>query len=774
MITCAARRSRGFGPGDAAHLADMAAICVPAFGRPDQAVVPGAASRPPWPALALFALLCLALAGLSVRTAAAAGAPGKADLPAAAATRSVGKATPSAEAVVPASAPAPSPAALAAPGPSAGQPSADAAAPEQTPSPPPAATPVAAAPEAAVAPSPPAGGPDAASQEQLPAVLETALYRLPKGDPSGPMLAVLTLVSAPGWHAYAVGPAESGQSARAALAAAGTAAAALFPPGAPTPDPLEPDKTVLVYEGRTPIFVPLSAEAAAAPLLSGEVRVFSCSETSCWPSALAVSLPLAGLDPAALPPAEGQPWWPLFLALRNASLASPLTACPDPGLTASLHPTPPAAPAAAAPAPETPKLAPRSFTPALEVGGLLKAALLAFAAGFVLNFMPCVLPVVSLKLSGLLAISGEEGRQERRRILREHNFFFALGIVTYFLCLSLILGAFGMAWGEMFQSPSLAIVAAVALFALALSLFGVFHLPVVDLKITSGGRGHTRRGAFLTGALATLLATPCSGPFLGGVLAWTLLQPQHVIMTVFAAIGLGMASPYGVLAIWPRLVRLMPRPGAWMQSLERVMAFLLAGTCLYFLALLPPGRILPTLGAFWATAIGATLLGRMHHAQSAFRGLVMGVAALAVAGGGLAFALTYAPQAEAEWVAYSPEAFAARLGKDNLVLDFTADWCPTCKLLERTVLTPPRVAQWGKRHKAVFMKVDLTRQTPPAMALLRALGSQSIPVAAFFPAGDEASRPLVLRDLFTTGQFEQAMDEAFGPPSALPAATGGQ
>jgi thiol:disulfide interchange protein DsbD len=629
----------------------------------------------------------------------------------------------------------------------------------------PAATPSAAGQTTA---QPPA---QATSQEQLPASLETALFRLPKGDPSGQVLAVVTLVSAPGWHAYAVGPAESGQSARATLAAGDVQAPALFPPGTPTPDPLEPEKTVLVYEGRTPVFVPLSDQARNAPLLVGEVRVFSCSETSCWPSTLAVSLPLAGQVVAELPPAEAQPWWPLFLALRNAALASPLTACPDPALPASLRPQPPGATPATALAkePAAPELTPRSFTPALEVSGLLKAAMLAFAAGFILNFMPCVLPVVSLKLSGLLAMSGEEGRQERRRILREHNFFFALGIVVYFLLLSLILGAFGLAWGEMFQSPALAIVVAVVLFALSLSLFGIFHLPVVDLKISSGARGHTRRGAFLTGALTTLLATPCSGPFLGGVLAWTLLQPQLVIMTVFAAIGLGMASPYGVLAIWPRLVRLLPRPGAWMQGLERAMAFMLAATCLYFLALLPPGRILPTLAAFWAAALGATLLGRMHLAQTALRGWLMGAAALVVAGGGLAFALTYAPPTEAEWVAYSPEAFTERLGRDNLVLDFTADWCPTCKLLERTVLTPPRVAQWGTRHKAVFMKVDLTRQTPPAMALLRALGSQSIPVAAFFPAGDEAGSPLVLRDLFTAGQFEQAMDEAFGDPSARPA-----
>ncbi len=107
------------------------------------------------------------------------------------------------------------------------------------------------------------------------------------------------------------------------------------------------------------------------------------------------------------------------------------------------------------------------------------------------------------------------------------------------------------------------------------------------------------------------------------------------------------------------------------------------------------------------------------------------------------------------------------------MVDFTADWCPTCKLLERTVLTPSRVAQWAARGRAVFMRVDLTRQTPPAMALLRALGSQSIPVVGFFPAGGAAKAPLVLRDLFTAGQFEQALSEAFAPaasPDAPPSA----
>ena len=597
------------------------------------------------------------------------------------------------------------------------------------------------------------------------------LFRLPKGDPSGQVLAVLTLTSAPGWHAYAVGAAETGQSASASLRLGDAPATAFFPPGTPTPDPLDPDKNVLVYEGKTPIFVPIPEALQDRPALSGIVRVFSCSETSCWPSMLAVDAPLAGRNPADLPPAENTPWWPLFSALRNAALATPQSTCPEPARPPGLHREPAAAVTAAGPGegqtPEIPELSPRPFTPALEVSNLLKAALLAFVAGLILNFMPCVLPVVSLKLSGLLALSGEEGRLERRRILREHNFFFALGIVLYFLCLSVILGAFGLAWGEMFQSAALAIVATVVLFALGLSLFGVFHLPVVDLRITSGGRGHTRRGAFLTGMLTTLLATPCSGPFLGGVLAWTLLQPLPVVMTVFAAIGLGMASPYGVLAIWPRLVRFLPRPGAWMQTLEKGMAFLLVGTCLYFLAILPTNRILPTLAAIWATGLGAFIFGRgANLSHGPVRRLGSTLAALAVAGGGLAFALTYAPPAEGQWIAYTPEAFSERLGKDNLVLDFTADWCPTCKLLERTVLTPPRLTEWERRHKVVFMKVDLTRQTPPAMALLRALGSQSIPVAAFFPAGEAAKKPIVLRDLFTANQFEQALIEAFGPPAA--------
>lgn len=599
----------------------------------------------------------------------------------------------------------------------------------------------------------------AQAADDAPISLDTQLFTLPSGDPSGRLLAVLRLTPAPGWHAYSADSAEAGQPASASLSAGSARVPALFPPGSPRPDAFEPDKTVLVYDAPTAIFVPLSEAESGAAALTGQVKVFSCSNVSCWPSSLSVNIPLAGQPRDSLPEAAATPWWPQFLALRQAEAAvAPARAVPRD--VAALAPTPTKA-APGQPA-EDAGFAPRFFSPSLEVSGLLKAASLAFLAGFILNFMPCVLPVVSLKLSGLLAICGEDGRQERLRMLREHNFFFALGIVVYFLFLSTLLGAFGLAWGEMFQSSSLILVTAVVLFALSLSLFGVFHLPVVDLKVPAAGRGHTRRGAFLTGVLATLLATPCSGPFLGGVLAWTLLQPLPVITTVFTAIGLGMAAPYGVLAIWPSLARFLPRPGSWMTGLERGMGFVLAATCIYFLVLLPHRRLPMALIALWATGLGAYIFGKgANLSQTTLKRLSLRGLALGVAGVGLVLALVHTPPADPKWVDYSPQAFQERLGKENIVLDFTADWCPTCKFLERTVLTPARLADWSKRHNAVFMKVDLTSRNPETMDLLRGLGSQSIPMVAFFPTGKAAATPLVLRDLYTTNQFNNALREAF-------------
>jgi thiol:disulfide interchange protein DsbD len=605
-----------------------------------------------------------------------------------------------------------------------------------------------------------------AAQKAVPVVLETALFALPPG-PDGGRLAVLLFTPTPGWHAYGHMPGDTGQPASASLRLLPEGAPLLvyFPEGRQKPDLFEPEKTANIHDTPTRVFVPLPPDAAKGSRLAGTLNLFLCSATSCWPAALPVDMPLDAASPP--PPAETQPWWPEFDAAKAATAKvaamTQAQAAPD-APTEAIAP----APAATGESAAALALTPRSLTPSLEVAGLVKAALLAFLAGFILNFMPCVLPVVSLKLSSLLAVCGHENAAARHRILREHNLFFALGVMVYFLALSLFLWLAGMAWGQIFQSTTLTLTLTVVLFALTMSLFGVFHLPVIDLKMPGKATGDSRTGAFLTGVLATLLATPCSGPFLGGVLAWTLLQPLATVMAVFTCLGLGMALPYILLAIWPQLARFMPRPGDWMVSLEQGMGFLLAGSCIYFLTILPTDKLVPALLALWATALAAWVWGRFTNlSQSGLHRFVVRGAAVLLVVAATAFAAADREPPRLAWVAWTPTEFAARHGRENLLVTFTADWCPTCKLLERTVLVPDTLGPLVEKHGLTLMKADLTSQSPEAMALLAALGSRSIPLTALFPAGPGASAPLVLRDLYTGAALGEAMDEAFAatPPA---------
>jgi len=398
------------------------------------------------------------------------------------------------------------------------------------------------------------------------------------------------------------------------------------------------------------------------------------------------------------------------------------------------------------------------------VDSLLKALPLALLAGLLLNLMPCVLPVACLKLSGLLAAChSREAGCDRFALIREHNLYFAAGVMVYFCALALILGLADMAWGQLFQSPGLILGAAVVLFALGLSLFGVFYLPVVDLKIAARRGTNPRLQAFSTGILATLLATPCSGPFLGGVLAWTLLQSPAVVVAVFVGIGAGMALPYLGLALRPELTRFVPQPGPWMNRLEKLAGFLLMAACLYFLSILPQPMLLPALAAILATGFACHAWGGWTSlSQTALTRWSIRLAALALIVWTSLWAASPPPPPDTLWERFEPQAFAQALGQDNLLVDFTADWCPTCKALEKTVLAPKALEGLRARYGARAVKVDLTRENPEAMALLKALGSASIPVAALFPKGEGAKRPLILRDLFTSGQLEEAAREAFG------------
>lgn len=376
-------------------------------------------------------------------------------------------------------------------------------------------------------------------------------------------------------------------------------------------------------------------------------------------------------------------------------------------------------------------------------------------AGLILNIMPCVLPVVSLKLTALLH-SGGADPEKSKRAFRQHNIFFSLGAIAFFLVLAIGLGFTGKAWGAIFQSRWLVFALAGIIGGLGLSLFGLFHLPVIDLKFGSG-HDNPRTQAFFTGMLTTLLATPCSGPFLGGVLGWALVQGPTVIATVFVCIGIGMATPYLLMAANPGLARFLPKSGPWIEYVEKLIGFFLMGTAFYLISIALGTESLRILAPLWAFSFAGWLWWRTRPANAVRIRWTVRAAALILLAASISWT-TPGPVENSPWEQFDPVAFNQQLGKKQMFVDFTADWCPTCKALEATVLTDKNVIRWKKKSGVTFIKVDMTTPDANAEALLKALGSHSIPTAAFFDTGSKSTSPLVLRDIFTESQLENTLE----------------
>lgn len=678
--------------------------------------------------------------------------------------------------------------------------------PIQTPAPPPAGARKAPSPVPSPVPAPPP-----APAPAPPRFFSTSwkIFRLSAQEAAqakvdADILAVFLLTPDPGWYAYSGQPGAAGKPTRLAVRQnpGGNSLAVYYPPGDPRKDLFEADKTIQAYAGTTPLFVPLRLPPEGGFGLSARLRMLLCSDTRCLPVDAESLFLGTGLDLKQLPHPTGEAWWPLFVSLAAAGPLVPADApgarTPGPGqpaapagqaapVAAAPPATPPAPPAAATAqagdsglskagqalrealaeagpekdfqAPASWSFSPRYFRPHLEVSTLIPAILFGLLAGFLLNFMPCVLPVVCLKLSAIMVAPREgecQGCPPTETLFREHNLFFAMGVLVYFLILSLVLGYTGLAWGQIFQKSGLVLGLVVLVFALSLSLFGLYTLPMVDLKKISGQGGNPRFQAFFTGLLATLLATPCSGPFLGGVLSWALLQPSYVVSSVFMSIGLGMALPYIVMTYFPGLFRFFPKPGAWTMYMEKAVAFFLLGTCIYLMNILPRDMLVPTLIALWLTGLWAWIWGLSARFDSRINMAAARTVALAVLAAGIILAVQ-PRRTQAQWEPFEPVRFSSLLGRERILVDFTADWCPTCKVLEQTVLTAENLAAWKKRYGLVFLRADLTEDDPAAMELLRILGSRSIPVAAIFEKGEAAASPLVIRDLFTVGQLEEAL-----------------
>ncbi|MEI6238926.1 MAG: thioredoxin family protein [Planctomycetia bacterium] len=401
------------------------------------------------------------------------------------------------------------------------------------------------------------------------------------------------------------------------------------------------------------------------------------------------------------------------------------------------------------------------------------ALLMGLAGGLILNLMPCVLPVLGLKLMSFAQQSGKA-----RREVFEMNLWYCAGLYAVFFVLAtasvaanLGLGTENLAWGEQFTSTRFNVTMAAIVFAFALSFLGVWELPIPGFIGEKAGHVQSKEGplgAFLKGVLSTVLATPCSGPFLGPVFGFTLSQPTPVTYAVFGAIATGMALPYFLVGAFPGLVRFLPKPGAWMETLKEVLGFVMLGTVVFLFTFLDHDSFIPTFALLVGIWAACWWIGKAQDAAmgSVSFGRWVQAATLATVIGTLAFAFLGPVKSILPWEPFS-RARLAELQKTGatVLVDFSADWCMTCKLNLATAIETTRVKAAIEANRVVPLLADWTDESPEIKSMLETLQSRSIPVLAVFPAGgpDEPLRaPIILRDLITESQVLDAIKQA-GP-----------
>ncbi len=510
--------------------------------------------------------------------------------------------------------------------------------------------------------------------------------------------------------------------------------------------------------------VRLELRAAAGGAADVILGLQTCSDRSCDPPVgVRVTADAAGIRFAEAKYAEA----------ARAPLA--IVAPASPGASAAATPVI-AAPAADAKPPTLPVV-----------------MLSALLGGLILNLMPCVLPVLGLKLMSFAQQSGRE-----RREVFAMNLWYCAGVYAVFLALATAsvaanigLASTNLGWGQQFQFVSFRIAMLGIVFAFALSFLGVWEIPIPGFIGEQAGHVQTKEGpagSFLKGVLGTVLATPCSGPFLGSVFGFTLGAPTPVVYAVFAAIATGMALPYILVGLFPGLVRFMPKPGPWMATFKELLGFVMLGTVAYLFSMLrqQPVWFVPTFVMLIGIWMGCWWVGRLQERQGVvgFGRWVQG-AALAVAVGYAGF-FWLGPHVGpgGPLIAWEQPFTAAQLAAHRargatVLVDFTADWCPTCKTNIATAIETHAVAEAIRRNAVVPILADFTDRSPEIDRFLASLGSRSIPFLVIYPGtkpGDPPREPIVLRDAITQSQLLAALEEAGPsccPPPEIRAASAG-
>lgn len=399
-------------------------------------------------------------------------------------------------------------------------------------------------------------------------------------------------------------------------------------------------------------------------------------------------------------------------------------------------------------------------------GGLAKFLLFGFLGGFILNLMPCVLPVISLKIFGFIQHAG----QDRRRILRS-GLAFTAGIFAWFIGLALLLIVLKSAgreitWAFQFTNPYFVLAMSAVVLVFALNLFGVFEISLPQAA-NRGLLGWTARegdaGSFFQGVFATVLATPCTAPFLGTALGFAFTQSGWIILLMFVAIAAGMSAPYVLLSAQPAWLRLIPKPGPWMVRVKQLMGFLLIATLLFLLWVLGAQRGVDAI--LWAScfllalSIACWMKGAflVPTASSAARLVTIVLAFLLVLGTGYYFigekfrATKLAPSgpvAPGDWQPFTPQRLESELKQGHAVfVDFTAAWCLTCKFNETSVLESSAVREAFQRHGVIKIKADWTNGDPVITKILKQFGRPGVPMYVLYPGRNV--EPILFPELLT-------------------------
>ena len=412
-------------------------------------------------------------------------------------------------------------------------------------------------------------------------------------------------------------------------------------------------------------------------------------------------------------------------------------------------------------------------------GGLIGALLFAFVGGLILNLMPCVFPVLSMKAASLAGHAHDAGKT------RLQGLVFLLGVVATFLALAGLLlavraGGAAVGWGFQLQSPLVIAGLALLMLLVALNMSGVFEIGTSVQNVGSGASAQGgATGAFFTGALAVVVAAPCTAPFMAGALGYALTQPPLISLAVFLALALGFAAPFVAVAFIPGLLKLLPRPGAWMDVLKKGLAFPMYGAALWLVWVFAqqsgPLSLAHLLAAGVLAAFGAWLYGLAQARRASGKpALVSTLIALLSLGLAITIATFGALAAQAPTAAASPETpigpglhaeawspekvKALQAEGRPILVDFTAAWCVTCQVNEKVALSGSKVAETFKAQNAVYLKADWTNRDPLIAQALAEFNRVGVPLYVVYPKN--GGPPVILPQLLTEGLVIEAIEKA--------------